>query len=59
MNEEFKPSPVFVARVMDRVHDYEASRRTFVEWLISHPALRYALAGGGTLFGVFKALPVF
>ena len=56
---EFKPSPDFVAHVMDRVHAYEASRRTFLEWLISHPSLRYALAGGGTLVGVFKALPVF
>lgn len=56
---EFKPSPDFVSRVMDRVHAYETSRSSFVEWLISHPSLRYALAGGGTLFGVFKALPVF
>lgn len=59
MNQEFKPSPEFVAKVMEQVHGYEASRTSFLEWCISHPSLRYALAGGGTLFGIFKAVPVF
>lgn len=59
MNEEYKPSPDFVSKVMGRVHTYEASRTSFTEWFISHPSIRYALAGGGTLFGIFKAVPVF
>lgn len=59
MNEEFKPSPDFVARVMAQVHAYEAARTPLLDRLISHPLLRYALAGGGTLLGIFKAVPVF
>ena len=59
MNREYKPSPDFVSKVMKQVHVYEASRTCFVEWFSSHPFMRYALAGGGTLFGVFKAVPVF
>jgi hypothetical protein len=59
MNEEYKPSLDFVSKVMEQVHAYEASRTSFAEWFLSHPALRYALAGGGTLFGIFKAVPVF
>jgi len=59
MNEEYKPSPDFVSKVMEQVHAYEVSRTSFVEWLISHPSIRLALAGGGTLFGIFKAVPVF
>ena len=59
MNEEYKPPADFVARVMAQVHAYEASRASYAEWFMSHPALRYALAGGGTLLGIFKAVPVF
>ena len=59
MNEEYKPSPDFVSKVMEQVHAYEASQTSFVEWFISHPSIRYALAGGGTLFGIFKTVPVF
>jgi hypothetical protein len=59
MSEEFKPSLDFVSKVMDQVHAYEESRTSFVEWFISHPSIRYALAGGGTLFGIFKSIPVF
>ena len=59
MNEEYKPSPDFVAKVMVQVHAYEESRTSFVDWFISHPFMRYALAGGGTLFGIFKSVPVF
>jgi hypothetical protein len=59
MSEEFKPSLDFVSKVMDHVHAYEESRTSFVEWFISHPSIRYALAGGGTLFGIFKSIPVF
>ena len=59
MNEEYKPSLGFVSKVMEQVHTYEASRTSFVEWFNSHPSLRYALAGGGTLFGIFKSVPVF
>ena len=59
MNEEYKPSPDFVSKVMEQVHAYEASQTSFVEWFISHPFMRYALAGGGTLFGIFKSVPVF
>jgi hypothetical protein len=59
MNEKYKPSLDFVSKVMEQVHAYEASRTSFVEWFISHPSIRYALAGGGTLFGIFKAVPFF
>lgn len=59
MNQEYKPSPDFVAKVMVQVHAYEESRTSFVDWLINHPFMRYALAGGGTLFGIFKSVPVF
>lgn len=59
MSEEYKPSPDFVAKVMEQVHAYEASRTSFVDYCISHPFMRYALAGGGTLFGIFKSAPVF
>lgn len=59
MNREYKPSPDFVSKVMVQVNVYEASRTYFVDWFSSHPLIRYALAGGGTLFGIFKAVPVF
>lgn len=59
MNEEYKPTLGFVSRVMEEVHAYEASRTTFLDWFIGHPLIRFALAGGGTLFGIFKAVPVF
>jgi hypothetical protein len=59
MSEEYKPSPDFVSKVMQQVYAYEASRTSFVEWCINHPFIRYAVAGGGTLFGIFKAVPVF
>jgi len=59
MSEEYKPSQDFVAKVMVQVHAYEESRTSFVDWCISHPFMRYALAGGGTLFVIFKSVPVF
>lgn len=59
MNEEFKPSPDFVAKVMARVHAYEAEKVSFVERFFWSRPLRYVLAGGGTVFGILKAVPVF
>lgn len=59
MNVEFNPSPDFVVRVMSLVHAYEAERITFVERFIWSRPVRYALAGGGTIFGILKAAPVF
>lgn len=59
MNGEYEPSQDFVAKVMEQVHAYEVSRTSFAEWFMSHPSIRYALAGGGTLLGIFKAVPVF
>lgn len=59
MNEEYKPSQDFVSKVMKQVYAYEESRTSFVEWCFNHPFIRYTLAGGGTLFGIFKAVPVF
>lgn len=59
MSEEYKPSLDFVSKVMQQVHTYESSRTSFVDWCINHPFIRYAVAGGGTLFGIFKAVPVF
>jgi len=59
MNAEYKPSPDFVSKVMEQVHVYEASQTSFAEWLLSHFSIRFALAGGGTLFGILKAVPVF
>jgi hypothetical protein len=59
MNEEFEPSPNFIENVMARVHQYEAERFSFLGWLAYSRPLRYALAGGGTVFGLLKAAPVF
>ncbi len=59
MNEEYKPSLDFVARVMEQVYAYEAAKTSFWEWLVSHSSIRYALAGGGALFGIFKAASAF
>lgn len=59
MNEGFKPSPDFVAKVMERVHAYEAGEISLYEQLISSRPIRYVLACGGTLIGVFGAVPVF
>ncbi|NVN90511.1 MAG: hypothetical protein HXX11_07875 [Desulfuromonadales bacterium] len=59
MNEEFRPSLDFVTRVMEQVHAYDQSKVSFLVWFVNHPSIRYALAGGGTLFGIFKAVPVF
>lgn len=59
MNEEYKPSLDFVSKVMERVHAYEASKISFTDWLFGHPYLRYVLAGGGTLVGIFKAASAF
>jgi len=59
MNEEFEPSADFVEKVMARVHQYEAEKFSFLNWLAASRPLRYALAGGGTVFGVLKAVPVF
>ncbi len=59
MNEEFKPSPDFVARVMRRVHACEAEKVPVIERLVWSRPVRYALAGGGTIFGILKAAPVF
>lgn len=59
MNAEYKPSPDFVAKVMERVHAYEAGRVSFIERIFWSRPIRYALAGGGTVFGILKAAPVF
>ena len=59
MNVEFNPSPDFVARVMEQVHAYEAKRVACIECFIWSRPVRYALACGGTLFGILKAAPVF
>lgn len=59
MSDEYKPSPDFVSKVMEQVHAYEASRISFMDWFNNHPFIRYALATGGALFGIFKAVPVF
>ncbi len=58
MNEEFNPSPDFVARVMMRVNEFEAGRLSFERFIWSR-GMRYLLAGGGTIFGILKAAPVF
>ncbi len=59
MNEAYKPSPDFVARVMRQVRAYKAERVPLVERLFWSRPVRYALAGGGTIFGILKAAPVF
>ena len=59
MNEAYNPSPDFVARVMAQVHAYEAQRRSLLERIVWSRPVRYALAGGGTVFGILKAVPVF
>lgn len=59
MNEEYEPSPHFVAKVMARVYAYEAERMPFLERLVTSRPIRYVLACGGTLCGILKAAPVF
>ncbi len=59
MNGAYEPSPDFVEKVMARVSRLEAERVSFLEWLIMSRPVRYALAGGGTVFGILKAAPVF
>ena len=59
MNAAYKPSPDFVARVMAQVHAYEAKRVRAIERFIWSRPVRYTLAGGGTVFGILKAAPVF
>ena len=59
MNAEYKPSPDFVAQVMARVHAFEAQKRSVIEQVIWSRPVRYALAGGGTIFGILKAMPAF
>lgn len=59
MKKEYKPSVDFVSRVMERIYDYEASKFSFIEWLSSHPSIRYALVGSGALLGIFKTVPAF
>jgi len=59
MNEEYKPSPEFVSKVMERVYAYESSRISLTWWLISQPSMRYILAGSGALFGVLQTVSVF
>jgi len=56
---EYKPSPDFVAKVMRRVQAFEARKVPLVERLVWSRPIRYALAGGGTIFGILKAAPVF
>jgi hypothetical protein len=59
MPEKFKPSADFVAKVMARVYDYEDSKVSPYQWFVESRPLRYILAGGGTVFGVLTAIPVF
>lgn len=59
MNERYEPSPDFVERVMARVHRFEDSRASLYARLCASRPIRYALAGGGTVFGILKAAPVF
>jgi len=59
MNEDYKPSPDFVARVMRQVHLFEDQKISFVERFFCSRQLRYALAGGGAVFGILRAIPVF
>jgi hypothetical protein len=59
MNQTYEPSPHFVAKVMNRVHAFEAEKVPFIERLLWSRQVRYILAGGGTVFGILKAVPVF
>jgi len=59
MNGTYKPSPDFVAQVMAQVHAYEAKRVSAIKRLIWSRPVRYVVAGGGTVFGILKAAPVF
>jgi hypothetical protein len=59
MNEAYKPSPDFVATVMQRVHAYEARKASLADRFLWSRPIRYALAGGSTVFGILKAMPAF
>ena len=59
MNCKYDPSPDFVRKVMEQVHRFEAEKYSFFGWLSTSRPIRYALAGGGTLFGILKAAPAF
>ena len=59
MNANFEPSPDFVNRVMRRVRSCEPRPVAPIQRLVLSRPLRYLLAGGGTLFGILRALPAF
>jgi hypothetical protein len=59
MKEEYKPSVDFVLKVMKKVYAYETSKASFIEWLINHPSIRYALVGSGAVLGILKTVPAF
>ena len=59
MNETYEPSPDFVEKVMARVYRFEAERVSFFNLISVSKPVRYALAGGGTVFGILTAAPVF
>lgn len=59
MSPKYNPSPDFVAKTMQRIHAFEAERDSFFERFVWSRPLRILLAGGGTLFGILKAVPVF
>lgn len=59
MNAKYEPSPDFVAKVMQRVHAFEAGKVSLIERFVWSRPIRYALAGGGTVLGILKAAPVF
>ena len=59
MNCKYEPSPDFIEKVMTQVHRFEAEKNSFFAWLSVSRPIRYALAGGGTIFGILKAAPAF
>lgn len=59
MKQTYEPSPDFVAKVMRRVHALEDRKAVTMERLLWWRPLRYVLAGGGTVVGLLKAVPVF
>jgi hypothetical protein len=59
MNKEYEPAPDFVGKTMARIRTYEGSKKPLRHRPTGHFFLRYAVAGGGTLFGILNAAVVF
>jgi hypothetical protein len=60
--QEFEPSRNFIAKVMEDVRAYEASRNVDVSWsrmFLSTRSARYALSAAGGLLGIINLVRIY